>query len=362
MAGGALDWSGQAWRVKVNGPFRHEAAGWSPLESAVDDEPAVRSRRGPSLLFAVTVIAGVALVTAGAVAMFAIEPSEGAPEQKATVAPETVAADKSAVTASLEPSIPVHKVTTLPVPAARAPADPLNKPQTAVSETVDTEDLDALQALKDASQEMDALQQQDPRWARSDSEKSATAFDSVLQPAAASGDNAAAGTDALALADPSPTDVKKTVEGAETAAIAPEDLKPKQTAKVKPAKPAEAKADDDNLDLPPGVSSSSRTVQITKGANMRSRPKSGASVLSVVPKGASVQLVSCSAWCEIIYDGRRGYVYKDFIGGAGRGGSAAKSTKTKTVFTVDAKQPETTTTTSSTQPKSTFKPVSSRLQ
>ena len=346
----------------MSGPFRHEAAGWSPLESAVDDEPAVRSRRGPSLLFAVTVIAGVAMVTAGAVAMFAIEPSEGAPEQKGTVASGTVAADKSAVTASLEPSIPVHKVTTLPVPAARAPADLLNKPQTAVSETVDTEDLDALQAQKDASQDVDALQQQDPRWARSDSEKSATAFDSVLQPSTpAGGDAAAAGTGALALADPSPTDVKKTVEGAETAAIAPEDLKPKQTAKVKPTKPAEPKVDDDNSDLPPGVSSSVRTVQITKGANMRSRPKSGSSVLAVVPKGAAVQLVSCSAWCEIIYDGRRGYVYKNFIGGAGRGGSAAKSTKTKTVFTVDAKQPETTTT-SSTQPKSTVKPISSRLQ
>lgn len=354
----------------MNGLFRDEAADWSPLESAVDDEPVARSRRGPSLLFAVTVIVGVALVTAGAVAMFAIEPSQGAPEEKA--APDqkaVVAAEKPVVTASLEPSIPVHKVTTQPVPAARAPADPLNKPQTAVTETVDTEDLDALQTKADESQEVDALQQQDPRWARTDSEKSATAFDSVLQPSAATGENAAAGTGPIALAGPSPTDAKEPMDGTETAAIAPEDLKPKQTAKVKPDKPAEAKVDDDDADLPPGVSSSTRAVQITKGANMRSRPKSGSSVLAVVPKGASVQLVSCSAWCEIIYDGRRGYVYKDFIGGAGRGGSAAKSTKTKTVFTVDAKQPETTTTTSSTsssssttQPKSSVRAISSRLQ
>ena len=62
-----------------------------------------------------------------------------------------------------------------------------------------------------------------------------------------------------------------------------------------------------------------------KAANMRSRPKSGSSVVMVVPQSATVQLVGCKVWCEIVYKGRRGYVYKDFLGGSRRaGGQQAK--------------------------------------
>ena len=61
---------------------------------------------------------------------------------------------------------------------------------------------------------------------------------------------------------------------------------------------------------------------------MRSRPKSGSGIIMVVPQSATVQLVGCKVWCEIVYKGRRGYVYKDFLGG-GRSASSGGKAKAK---------------------------------
>lgn len=335
----------------MNGPFRSDAATWSPVNSIVSEEPAVRSSRGPSLFFVVGVIGGAALLTAGAVALFAIEPSQSAPEpeQKSTIVAEqksTFITEIPAVTASLEPSVPVHKVTTRSISAAEF--DPPAEPKAAAVEA----------AAEAAPAEDESVPgQHDPRWARTDGEKTTTAFASVLQSSADDGENGLVATGAIPLASPSPGETAAKTDGTETAAIAPEEVVPEKTAKAKPDKPAEA-ADDDK-DLPPGVAASARTVQITKGVNMRSRPKSGSAVLTTVPKGAAVQVVSCKAWCEIVYKGRRGYVYKDFVGGGGRVSSAA-APKNKTVFTVNAKQPEATETT--TQSASRAKPISSRLR
>ena len=67
---------------------------------------------------------------------------------------------------------------------------------------------------------------------------------------------------------------------------------------------------------------------------MRARPKSGSQKLMVIPRGASVQLVGCKVWCEIVYKGRHGYVYKDYLGG---GRSATAAGKPKAVKTAQAR-------------------------
>jgi hypothetical protein len=58
-----------------------------------------------------------------------------------------------------------------------------------------------------------------------------------------------------------------------------------------------------------------RTVRVNDGVNLRARPASGSKVLRVIPAKASVGLVDCDAWCEVVYDGTRGFVYKSFVGG-----------------------------------------------
>lgn len=287
-------------------------------------------RRGPSLLFALTVIVAVAGATAGAVAMFFVEPSESAPD--ATQAIAAAPAEPDAV-ATAGPSLPVHKVTTQLV---KAQADVSADKQAKVQAT-------------DKAADDDELRQQDPRWARSGSEKTATAFASVLQPSAdtegkpaVAADKTATGNGALALAEEIPSEAADKADGTQTAALAPDDIKPKKTAKqaAKPEQPEKSKqaAVDEDEQEAPGVSAAAGTTQVIRGANMRSRPKSGSGVLGTVPKGATVQLVGCNVWCEIVYKGRRGYIYKDFIAG-GRSAKAA-SGKAKTSFTVSSSEPQ----------------------
>lgn len=50
---------------------------------------------------------------------------------------------------------------------------------------------------------------------------------------------------------------------------------------------------------------------IKRSVNMRSKP--GGAVLGVIPAKTPVELVSCTKWCEIVYKGQRGFVYKSYI-------------------------------------------------
>ncbi len=53
--------------------------------------------------------------------------------------------------------------------------------------------------------------------------------------------------------------------------------------------------------------------RVTRAVNMRSSPKKGAKVLDVVPAGSTVNVFSCDGWCQIAYDGRKGWIYKSFL-------------------------------------------------
>ena len=48
--------------------------------------------------------------------------------------------------------------------------------------------------------------------------------------------------------------------------------------------------------------------------NMRAKPDNGAAVVAVLAQGLSVRVLSCDYWCEIEAGGKRGYVYKKFVG------------------------------------------------
>lgn len=53
--------------------------------------------------------------------------------------------------------------------------------------------------------------------------------------------------------------------------------------------------------------------KIVRAVNMRSRPANGSQTVTVIPGGSSVGVISCRHWCQVEYDGRRGYVYKTFL-------------------------------------------------
>ncbi|MCX7305146.1 MAG: SH3 domain-containing protein [Hyphomicrobiales bacterium] len=55
------------------------------------------------------------------------------------------------------------------------------------------------------------------------------------------------------------------------------------------------------------------SARVTQAVNLRSSPKKGASVLGVVPASTTVSVLSCDGWCQISYNGRKGWVYKSFL-------------------------------------------------
>jgi uncharacterized protein YraI len=47
---------------------------------------------------------------------------------------------------------------------------------------------------------------------------------------------------------------------------------------------------------------------------MRAEGSSRAPVIAVVPNGAAVRIAAgCKGWCPTIHEGRRGYVYRDYL-------------------------------------------------
>jgi len=297
----------------------------------------------------------VALLTAGAVAVLFAEPSQSAAEttmaaQGAAEATPELAADAPILTASLDPTFPpIHKVVTKSYPALKGDALVLKSapaPKTAVVEPAASKPVAPVdKAVTDAPDDgadakpvevadaaaTDSLEPQDPRWARTDNPDAA--FLSVIPDAAvAAGGNLPAADQSASTADDSADDTQ-------TAAIEPDQIKPKR-AKGSKADDASAQATDDTPS-PPGVSGSTRPAQVNRGVTMRSRGHKGAGAITTIPKGAVVQVAGCKAWCEIVYKGRHGYIYKDFLGGGSQRAASAKSRDTtrgkpKSVYVVDA--------------------------
>lgn len=90
----------------------------------------------------------------------------------------------------------------------------------------------------------------------------------------------------------------------EIMALAADDAKtdPAATAAIK-AIDSKAKADTPDKDT--------REATIKRSVNMRSKPNGA--VLAVIPAKTAVELVSCKSWCEVIFNGKRGYVAKSYI-------------------------------------------------
>ncbi|MDR7033078.1 SH3 domain-containing protein [Mesorhizobium sp. BE184] len=87
-------------------------------------------------------------------------------------------------------------------------------------------------------------------------------------------------------------------DGAETAAIP--TPRPKTPAKQANTEKAEAETD-------------GKSGQILRGVTMRSGPKKGASAIGTIPAKTSVEVLSCNQWCQVIYKGKRGWIYKSFV-------------------------------------------------
>ena len=60
-------------------------------------------------------------------------------------------------------------------------------------------------------------------------------------------------------------------------------------------------------------SATGREAKVTTAVNLRAGPKDEAKVIAVVPARETVQLINCDGWCEVVFQGQRGWIYKSFI-------------------------------------------------
>ena len=56
-----------------------------------------------------------------------------------------------------------------------------------------------------------------------------------------------------------------------------------------------------------------QVARVISGVNMRAGPSNGQPVLATIPRGSPVEVIKCRHWCEVIFAGQRGWVYKTFI-------------------------------------------------
>ena len=166
-----------------------------------------------------------------------------------------------------------------------------------------------------------ALASNDPRWSAAGAGTASAPASPAATPAEQkSTDTAfaepAAETDAstalsqVAASAPTtgqPADAKKSddkMDGAQTAAI------PEAQPQAPDTQPA-----DDNAEptKPKHPNVSAANGRILRAVTMRSGPKKGASAIATVPAKASVQVMTCNKWCEIVYNGKHGWIYKSYV-------------------------------------------------
>jgi hypothetical protein len=64
-----------------------------------------------------------------------------------------------------------------------------------------------------------------------------------------------------------------------------------------------------------------RFAPVTTDVNMRAESANDARVITVVPAGARVGVIDCATWCEVVFEGKRGWVHRSLVTGAsGSGG------------------------------------------
>lgn len=104
---------------------------------------------------------------------------------------------------------------------------------------------------------------------------------------------------------------------------------PKQVAAVVPQaqvtrnESADEPADDASATAAPFGGAPVDTVTIRSSVTMRAAPRKGAKPIGNIPSGRKVDLVACTSWCEVISDGKRGFIYKSFIGASASKDAAA---------------------------------------
>ncbi|WP_287085968.1 SH3 domain-containing protein [Mesorhizobium sp.] len=161
-------------------------------------------------------------------------------------------------------------------------------------------------AMVAAKAEIPALSPNDPRWTGSGStsgQMAGKAEQTADKPStAAAFADPTAKTKVAALIAKVAAPTKTATDGAPTAAIpTPKPL------------PAATQTDGAQAKVEAKQASTADTGRILRGVTMRTGPKNSAAAIVTIPAKTSVQVMGCKKWCQIVYNGKRGWIYKSFV-------------------------------------------------
>lgn len=226
-----------------------------------------------------------ALLGVAAVALWLALPAN---ERQAAASPDQIV-----------PTIPVKTTKIMPAKVAAAPRT--------------TGKADAVSpAVAAAEAEIPALAPNDPRWTgpKTASAAATAASDQLASQTEQAADKSSA---AVAFADPAAKPdaaalfAKVAAPGSSTKNTGPDGAQTAAIPTPKPQLPAAQSASED------GDGTKAKSGRILRSVTMRTGPKKNAAAILTVPAKTSVQVMSCKQWCQIVYNGKRGWVYKSYV-------------------------------------------------
>ncbi|AZO64467.1 MAG: SH3 domain-containing protein [Mesorhizobium sp.] len=255
------------------------------MQFGYDMRPRFWQKVRSNLHLVIAALGTAALLGVAAVALWLALPAN---ERQAVASPEQIV-----------PSVPVK--TTKIVPAVAS---------TVAAVQQATGKADAVSpAVVAAGAEIPALAPNDPRWTGSRPKTASGQMAGQAEPTADKPSTAAAFADpaakskAAALLAKVAAPNKTAPDGAQTAAIPT----------AKPQLPAATQNDGTQAKVEAKKVSAADTGRILRAVTMRTGPKKNAAPIVTVPAKTSVQVMGCKKWCQIVYNGKRGWIYKSFI-------------------------------------------------
>lgn len=91
----------------------------------------------------------------------------------------------------------------------------------------------------------------------------------------------------------------------------PVRVEPQNTANPKPSNEIQLKFD--TIVEPSTPAEPAREAVVKRDVNMRAGPNTSEPVVTIVSGGSPIEVISCNGWCEVVYEGKRGWIYKDFL-------------------------------------------------
>lgn len=228
----------------------------------------------------------VAVVGGGGVALQSL-----AAREEAKVAPEVIG---NAAVASVAPSAPVQAA---PAPVALAAAPAVSPPAEAEPAAPPVRTTSIAESLPPV------LRDSTPPFDIAATPPGVTAFASPADAAATEIEPAVAEAVAAANAVELPKDVPL-----------PPRAPARRAAAAEASEAATVDEVSDEADSQTGFGGDPvGAATIRRSVTMRAAPKKGATPIGNLSAGEKVQLVACRGWCEVIAEGKRGFIYKSFV-------------------------------------------------